>query len=116
MDSRTGQTLRVQLDNVPSSTGSHIVLPPHISPGDVIYVRANENTDYMQDNAGRQQQIVITSVMVVDIRYNDVLNQSTGNTGGINDVPIDAYLECKHCTYRNLINAEKCAVCACPIL
>ena len=114
MEVRTGQTLRVQLDNFPSSTGSHIILPPNISPGDVIYVRANENTDYIQGNAGRHQQIVITSVMVVDISYNDVLNQ--GTTGNINDVPTEEYLECKQCTYRNFINAEKCAVCDSPIL
>jgi len=117
---QSGNVVQVQLDGVVH----HIVLPMlYVSPGDILYVRANEPTSIPHANVSPEsfRSNIVTEVLVFDVSHADLhVSHPQANVNSVDqqpsgEVPHDAFLECRVCTYHNFLNAELCAACQTPL-
>ena len=118
---RSGQIVQVLLDGAVH----HIILPSmYVSPGDVMYVRANLPEALPHTDAESFRANIVTEVVVFDVTKSDLNSAQhlhpdashTQHTESAAEVPFDAFLECRRCTYHNFLHAEHCAACEAPLL
>lgn len=107
------QTIRVELDGAVN----HIIIPYGVGPGDVLHVRANVYPNSTPNTHNR----VVTDVLVVNTEQVAPVPQRPPTVYPTRVVALrappqvnisnDAFIECPACTYRNLLQAETCAMC-----